>query len=551
VVFCVAMKAVILAAGKGTRMKELTNEVPKPMLKVQGKPILEHILQGILAAGIREVFIVTGFRADVIENHFGDGSKWQARIAYGRQVVQDGTGKAPELAKDFVGSSPLLLTYGDILVPPETYPQMLRRFKEGAFSGVITVTPGQDVTKGGLNFFDEQFCLQRLVEKPNPDQLEQLRREGWLKPNEPVWYNAGIYIFKPVLFDFTAKLQKSPRGEYELTDAVNALLIANHKLAGLKIQGRWVDVRDPEVLADLEQEGDGNRATTGVGAQNSSSVRTGFFLDQILRDTEQEITVAKKALSVGDLKRMIRDAPPLRSFRAALAKSFGIIAEVKRRSPSAGDMPARNFDEAPTAYAKSPVVRAVSVLTNSTHFGMGIRELKRIRQLVPQPVLRKDFLIEEYQVYEARAFGADAVLLMANVLDRDSLKRLFTLARELELDVLFEAHTKEEIENIPGGAEIYGINSRRFKAAGESFVAKMVDGRDLSVELETFSLIQYLPKGAIKVAESGVKPDKIRAVARMGYDAVLVGTSLLIASEGVEKVLREFEQAMLPPPQAN
>ncbi len=252
------MKAVILAAGKGTRMKELTNELPKPMLKVQGKPILEHILQGILAAGIREIFIVTGFRADVVESYFGNGSKWEARIAYGRQVVQDGTGKAPELAKDFVGTSPFLLTYGDILVKSETYPQMIRRFEGGAFSGVITVTPGQDVTKGGLNFFDERFCLKRVVEKPAAEQLDQLKREGWIKLDEPVWYNAGIYIFKPVLFEFTATLQKSPRGEYELTDAVNGLLTAGHKLAGLEIQGRWVDVRDPEVLAELERgvEGD-------------------------------------------------------------------------------------------------------------------------------------------------------------------------------------------------------------------------------------------------------------------------------------------------------
>src|SRR2546421_8602344 len=147
------MKAVILAAGKGTRMKELTNEVPKPMLRVQGKPILEHILEGIIAAGIRDVFIVTGFRAEAIERYFGDGSRWQARVAYGRQVVQDGTGKAPELAKDFIGDAPFLLTYGDILVPPETYLQMIRRFDEDSFAGVITVTPGQDVTKGGLNFF--------------------------------------------------------------------------------------------------------------------------------------------------------------------------------------------------------------------------------------------------------------------------------------------------------------------------------------------------------------------------------------------------------------
>src|SRR5712672_4845677 len=78
------MKAVILAAGKGTRMKELTDELPKPMLKVQGRPILEHILQGILAAEVQEIFIVTGFRAQVIEQYFGDGSRWGARIVYGR-----------------------------------------------------------------------------------------------------------------------------------------------------------------------------------------------------------------------------------------------------------------------------------------------------------------------------------------------------------------------------------------------------------------------------------------------------------------------------------
>ena len=248
------MKAIILAAGKGTRMGQLTNELPKPMLKVRGQPVLEHILQGIVAAGIREIFIVTGFRAEAIEDYFGDGSRWGARIACGRQVVQDGTGKAPEVAKEFVGNSPFLLTYGDILVRPETYPRMVRRFNEGGFSGVITVTAGEDVTKGAVNFFDEEFCLKKLVEKPTREQLEALHREGWLKPGGPVWYNAGIYIFKPLLFEFTARLQKSPRGEYELTDAVNGLLGAGHRLAGLEIEGRWVDVRDPEVLAALERQ---------------------------------------------------------------------------------------------------------------------------------------------------------------------------------------------------------------------------------------------------------------------------------------------------------
>ena len=248
------MKAVILAAGKGTRMRDLTNECPKPMLKVQGKPILEHIIQGLQQNGIVELFIVTGFRAEVIEDYFGNGSKLGVKIEYGRQTVQDGTGKAPELAQGFVGLDPFLLTYGDILVKAETYARMLWRFNAGHFSGLVTVTGSEDVTKGGLNFFDDDFCLSRLIEKPTAAQLEQLRKEGWLKPGEKVWYNAGIYIFRPVIFEFTAKLQKSPRGEYELTDAVNQMVTAGHRIAGVEIEGRWVDVRDPEVLAALEGE---------------------------------------------------------------------------------------------------------------------------------------------------------------------------------------------------------------------------------------------------------------------------------------------------------
>jgi len=236
-------------------MRELTNELPKPMLKVNGAPILEHILQGLVNNGIQEVFIVTGFRAEVIESHFGTGGKWGARIAYGRQVVQDGTGKAPELAKEFVRDDPFLLTYGDILVKPETYGQMIKRFGEASFSGLVTVTGSEDVTKGGLNFFDHQFCLTRVVEKPSDRELDELRNHGFLKHGQVAWYNAGIYIFRPVLFEFTAALQKSPRGEYELTDAINALVKTGHRIAGMAIEGRWVDVRDPDVLASLERNG--------------------------------------------------------------------------------------------------------------------------------------------------------------------------------------------------------------------------------------------------------------------------------------------------------
>ena len=249
------VKAVILAAGKGTRMKELTEEIPKPMLKVQGKPILEHIILGLRTNGIEQIQIVTGFRAEKVESYFGDGKKWKCDISYVRQVQADGTGKAPELAANFVGREPFLLTYGDILVTPDTYQRMLNRWTEGEFSGLATVTGSEDVTKGGLFFFDELFCLKHLVEKPTGFQLEQLRRDGYLKDGDPAWYNAGIYIFRPDLFKFTKGLRKSKRGEYELTDALIEMIAAQHRIAGLKIDGRWVDVRDPEVLSALEREG--------------------------------------------------------------------------------------------------------------------------------------------------------------------------------------------------------------------------------------------------------------------------------------------------------
>lgn len=248
------MKAVILAAGKGTRMKELTSDLPKPMLKVWGKPILEHIITGLISAGIRDFFIVTGYRAEVVEDYFGDGARWGVNIRYGRQEVQDGTGKAPEVAKGFVGPDDFLLTYGDILVKEETYQRMVARFAEAAFSGLLTVTGGADVAKGGIAIFDGDFCLKRFVEKPGPQDLEALRQAGDLRPGDPHWYNAGIYIFRPVVYEYTAALQKSPRGEYELTDALIAMKNAGLRLAGLEIAGRWVDVRDPEVLRELESQ---------------------------------------------------------------------------------------------------------------------------------------------------------------------------------------------------------------------------------------------------------------------------------------------------------
>src|SRR5271170_5837716 len=144
------MKAVILAAGKGTRMADLTKNLPKPMLDVEGKPVLEHIVEGLRdEAGIKDFFIITGWCGNVIRDYFCDGKKWNVTIAYGEQVVQDGTGKAPELAKDWVGQDNFLLTYGDILLrPPTDYKLLVEAFRE---DGVIAVTKVKDeeLAKGG------------------------------------------------------------------------------------------------------------------------------------------------------------------------------------------------------------------------------------------------------------------------------------------------------------------------------------------------------------------------------------------------------------------
>ncbi|MSR64947.1 MAG: nucleotidyltransferase family protein [Verrucomicrobiae bacterium] len=235
------MKSVILAAGKGTRMKHLTADLPKPMLPVKGKPVLERIIDGLIAAGIREFCIITGYRAEVIEEHFGDGSSRGIRIEYARQITQDGTGKAPELAKAFVSNDNFVLTYGDILVAPANYKGMVQLFEREKPSGLLAVLKGEDVSKGAAVVFDKNFCLTNIVEKPAPGTVAS------------PWYNAGIYIFAPVVYEFTAKLNKSPRSEYELPDAIMGMVRTNHRIKGFELNGYWIDVRDPEELKRAEE----------------------------------------------------------------------------------------------------------------------------------------------------------------------------------------------------------------------------------------------------------------------------------------------------------
>jgi NDP-sugar pyrophosphorylase family protein len=242
-------KAVILAAGKGTRMKDLTADMPKPMLRVNGVPVLERIVKNLSAAGIRDLLIITGYKADVVEEHFGDGRAFDSAIRYARQETQDGTGKVVELGRAFVGSDPFLLVYGDILVEPGTYERMVEEFQSRkGCAGIISVNLGEDVTKGGVLIFDDTFRLKELIEKPSAEQLQQLKRTPGFKP----WYNAGLYAFTAELFGHIARLKKSVRGEYELTDAIRTLAQETGGVYGMQIKGYWIDVRGPELLAKAQ-----------------------------------------------------------------------------------------------------------------------------------------------------------------------------------------------------------------------------------------------------------------------------------------------------------
>lgn len=230
-------KAVLLAAGRGTRMRELTEALPKPMLQVRGKPVLQHIVEGLREAGLTDFLIVVGWRADVVKEFFGDGSKLGVRIEYVTQTVQDGTGKVVELARGFTGHDPFVLSYGDILIAPKNYPRVCNALAEA--EAAVTVKRSDDVSQGGAVFVNDKFELIDLREKPKPGE-----------PTSP-WYNAGVYAFQSSIFDYIAKLERSPRGEYELTDAIRNLALAGKKVQALELAGDWADVRDPEILARL------------------------------------------------------------------------------------------------------------------------------------------------------------------------------------------------------------------------------------------------------------------------------------------------------------
>jgi indole-3-glycerol phosphate synthase len=273
-------------------------------------------------------------------------------------------------------------------------------------------------------------------------------------------------------------------------------------------------------------------------------------LEHILEACAAESAKRQGQDSLSFVRRKVEKMAPTRGFAATLRKrSFSVIAEIKKRSPSMGSINPAAIGVAHEVYNSHPVVSAISVLTQEAQFGGTPEDLKDIRKFTqgrnPKPILRKDFILSEYEVYYSRWIGADAILMMANVVpDRERFRHLHDLALSIGLDVLCEIHDEEEIALLPPTARLVGINSRRFKGVNHSKSALLSlkekvllksDDRDTKTDLGTFDLFEKLndriPADCLRIAESGMTAENIGSVLRRyPFNAALIGTSLLKSS---------------------
>jgi indole-3-glycerol phosphate synthase len=246
------------------------------------------------------------------------------------------------------------------------------------------------------------------------------------------------------------------------------------------------------------------------------------ILDRIVASKRREVEVARARVPEAELRCRLAAAPPVRDFRAALdvPGEVRFIAEVKRASPSAGLIRA-DFD--PVAIARIYAAHGaacISVLTDEPFFQGHLSYLEQVRAAVAPPVLRKDFILDPYQLLEARAAGADAVLLIAEILDGESLPTLFREAHELSLQCLVELYDAENLPHvIDAGARLIGVNNR--------------DLRTFETRLEhTLELAKRVPPDCCLVSESGIRTrDNVLRLQAAGVRAVLVGETLMRAAD--------------------
>ncbi|HLF86431.1 MAG TPA: indole-3-glycerol phosphate synthase TrpC [Nitrospiria bacterium] len=255
-----------------------------------------------------------------------------------------------------------------------------------------------------------------------------------------------------------------------------------------------------------------------------------MFLNEILSYKKEEVRAKRSARGLSELKSRIEDLPATIPFGPAISKgdTVSLIAEVKKASPSKGII-REDFDPVKIAriYEES-LASAISVLTDKAFFQGDLEYLALIRDAVKIPLLRKDFIIDEFQIYEARAYGADALLLIAAILEKTQLAEYQHLAYELGLDSLIEVHTEKEVEKVLGSApKIIGINNR--------------DLSTFDTDINTTRrLIKLIPDDKIVVSESGISTrDDMLALKDQGVDAVLIGETLM-KSDDIGKKIREL-----------
>lgn len=243
-----------------------------------------------------------------------------------------------------------------------------------------------------------------------------------------------------------------------------------------------------------------------------------MFLDDIMAKRREQLSREMADISLDEMKKLAEtESHPRCSFKDALKKKgLSLISEVKKASPSKG-LIQPDFDPEKIAETyEASGADAISCLTEESYFQGSSEYLAKIRKKVNIPVLRKDFIFDDYQVYEAKAIGADALLLIAAVLDDEAFGRLYKLAYSLGLDVLCEAHDEAEVERLVNmGCEIIGVNNRNL--------------RTFEVSLETTKRLRKLiPADRVMVCESGIKNNEdMKFAARCGADAVLVGETLM------------------------
>jgi indole-3-glycerol phosphate synthase len=245
------------------------------------------------------------------------------------------------------------------------------------------------------------------------------------------------------------------------------------------------------------------------------------MIEQLIDGARRGVEERRQGVPQGDLEARLSARGEDRPFSEALTRpGLSLIAEFKRRSPSRGDISAEaDVATQVSAYERGGAA-ALSVLTDEPHFGGSLGDLQAARSACRLPIIRKDFIVEPYQLYEAAVHGADAVLLIVRALDDDGLRALYDEARALDLDCLVEVHDAEELERaLAVDAEVIGINNRDLDAQRVDIAT-------------TFELMPDVPAGKTVVAESGISGrDELEELDRVGVDAVLIGGALMESAD--------------------